>query len=121
MSVRDEDLLDLWNQNRIAIHYPDRLDGDKSVDNDSINPDDYPGKGRSAMRALKELAENGGYVWAESRVDKKRAKVGRVRPGGDIQVYRARWTHSANYPGREGTEAALKTVQLEDVDTVEAD
>jgi hypothetical protein len=118
MSVRDEDLQDLWNQNRIAIHYPDRLDGDRSVDNDSTEPDDYPdypSKGRAAMRVLKELAENGGYVWVESCVDRKRAKVGRVHPRG-IEVCHAKWAYNSDYPGRE---AALKTVQFECVNTVE--
>lgn len=118
MSVREEDLQDLWDQNRIAIHYPDRLDDDGTVDNDSKDPDHYPGKARTAMRVLKELAENGGYVWVESRVDKKRAKVGRVYPG-DIEVCRAKWTHSTDYPNREGTDAALKSIQFECVDTVE--
>ena len=51
-------------------------------------------------------------------MDKKRAKVGRVHPQ-DIKVRRAKWTYSADYPGREGTDAALKTVQFECVDTVE--
>lgn len=120
MSVRDEDLQDLWNQNKIAIHYPDRLDGDKSIDNDSKTPDDYPSRDpKSAMRALRELADNGGYVWAESRVDKKKAKVGRVRAGQEIEIYCAKWTYSIDYPDREGTNAALKTLQLEDVRTVE--
>lgn len=119
MSVRDEDLQDLWNQNKIAIHYPDRLGDDKSVDNDSKNPDDYPSRNpKAAMRALRELADNGGYVWAESRVDKKKAKVGRVRPG-QIEIYRAKWTNTIDNPDREGTDAALKTVQLEDVRTIE--
>lgn len=115
LSVRDEDLRQLWDQDKLAIHYPDRLDGDKSVDNDSKVPDDYPYKdtrARSAMRALKELADNGGYVWVESRIDPQIAKVGIVSPQ-DIEVFAAKWTHSAKYSGREGTKAALKVVRFD--------
>lgn len=80
MSVRDEDLEDLWKQHRVAIHYPDFLDGIGSVDNESFDSDDYPGRqensrAKTSVKTLNDLAANGGYVWAESRVD-GRAKVG---------------------------------------------
>lgn len=116
MSVRDEDLEDLWNQNRIAIHYPDFLDGIGRVDNESTNPDDYPSSANTTVKTLKNLADKGGYVWAESRVD-RRAKVGLVKPQ-EIELYRGKWTLNLDYPARKGTEAILKTVQLDKVKLV---
>lgn len=114
LSVRDEDLQRLWSQNKLAIHYPDRLDGDKSVDNDSKLPEDYPNKNpnaRSPMRALKELADNGGYVWVESRIEPQIAKVGIVSPQ-DIELFPATWTSNAKYREREDTKAILKAVKF---------
>lgn len=125
MSVYDEDLEKLWSQNKVAIHYPDLpepTNGIGEADNESRDPSDYPSGARTAVKTLKNLAENGGYVWAESRVD-GRAKIGLVKPQ-EIKLYHGRWAFSPEHPDREGTEAILKTVQLEDkvkmVDTDEA-
>lgn len=63
-----------------------------------------------------ELAENGGYVWAESRLQAK-AKVGVVQPRTKLQIASAVWTqpNDPRYQGREGAEAILKTVRLDRV------
>ncbi len=35
----------LWNEQRVAIHYPEQYDGVLAADdNPSLNPDDYPGR-----------------------------------------------------------------------------
>ena len=121
MSVRKEDLEVLWKQHKVAIHYPNSIhrpdypDGIGEADNESREPEDYPKGAKTAVRTLRNLADEGGYVWAESRVD-GRAKVGLVKPQ-EIKLYRGTWTRNPEYPSREGTEAILKTVQL-DTETV---
>ncbi len=113
MTVRDEDLDRLWNENRIAIHFP----GEGEEDSRSLNPEDYLyNSEKSAIKTLVELAENGGYVWADSR-DQTNAKVGIVKRGTEIQLASATYTKPSDprYEGREGTEAILKTLQLDRV------
>lgn len=121
LSVRDDNLQQLWNQNKLAIHYPDRLDGSKSVDNDSKLPEEYPDKlpngkrtnAKTAMGTLKELADSGGYVWVENRKYPGVAKVGKVNPQ-CIEIFSAQWTYNPEYSEREGTPAALKTVRIDE-------
>ena len=76
IKVRDEDLKDLWDKDKIAIHFP----GEGDEDSKSLNPEDYkkPSE-KGAIKCLLELAKDGGYVWAESRIDKN-AKIGFVEP-----------------------------------------
>lgn len=50
-------------------------------------------------------------MWAESRVDGG-AKVGLVKPQ-EMALYRGKWTFDPRHPDREGTQAVLKTVQLQ--------
>jgi hypothetical protein len=71
---------------------------------------------KGVIRAFAELAEEGGYVWAQSYVSKT-AKVGYVkgwREGGEgVVIDRdARWEMRGNsYPGRQdGHPAALMTL-----------
>lgn len=100
VSVRDEDLEYLWSQHKVAIHYPVYVEGIGSADNESLNPEDYPGRpdswAKTSVRTLSDLATSGGYVWAESRVD-GRAKVGLVTPQ-KVEPYRARWTFQPRPP-----------------------
>jgi hypothetical protein len=111
MTVRDEDLSRLWTNNEIAIHFP----GEGEEDSRSLDPDDYLyERERRAIERLVELAENGGYVWAETRIDQN-VKVGVVRPGTQIELYSAIWTlpNDHRYHGRGGSEAILKTLRLD--------
>ncbi len=111
MTVRDEDLDRLWADDKIAIHFP----GEGEEDSRSLDPNDYLYVGeRRAIERLVELAENGGYVWAETRID-QRVKVGVVRPGTQIELYSAIWTlpNDHRYHGRGGSEAILKTLRLD--------
>jgi hypothetical protein len=68
LSVREEDLLRLWDENRVAIHYPEYRGILRQTDNESKDPEDYEETAKSAMRCLKELGDRGGYVWTESLV-----------------------------------------------------
>jgi hypothetical protein len=78
--IRDEDLRKLWNQDRIAIHYPTERSGMGQEDSRGLNPEDYYGKqgrDRTAISRLVELANDGGFVWTESFVSEdKAAKAG---------------------------------------------
>ena len=122
LQVRREDLEALWQENKIAVHYP----GDTSrsrEDNDSTDPDNYKGSERTGMRCLRELADKGGYLWAQTYVSDE-VKVGYVKGrsegGKGIEPYReARWHVTDTYPGRKtGASAILKTVRMEP-DTVQ--
>jgi hypothetical protein len=115
LRVRDEDLRRLWHDDRIAVHYPDEASGLGTEDSRSTDTDVYAGKGKTAMRYLHELQENGGYVWAESFVaEDGAANVGLVEKGTEICLVDARWDlRGKPYEGRaDGDRAVLKTMKL---------
>lgn len=57
----------VWEQQLIAVHYPDGKDGKLGEeDNRSTSPDDYKKRHqRTAIKTLNKLAQEGGYVWSE--------------------------------------------------------
>lgn len=114
--VADEDLEQLWEEDRIAVHYPDTGSRREEEDNRSLDPADYEGRGRTAMRYLQDMANNGGYIWAESFVSNNgAAKVGKVEPGTPIELREARWKlrgRTDHDNRRDGDTAVLKTLQL---------
>ena len=59
----------LWADDLIAVHYPERIDGDSTqADNASLDINDYPrsgSKARTVIVAINALAKDGGYVCAE--------------------------------------------------------
>lgn len=113
LSVRDEDLRALWGEDKIAVHYPG--DTERAPDLRSLEPEDYSGTGKTAIRYLRDLEENGGYVWAESRISPGVAKVGRVQAGTPIKLDGALWEVDGVRDGRKsGDEAVLKTLRLEE-------
>jgi hypothetical protein len=102
----------LWESRRIAIHYPDDKNGLPEEDNSSTNPDDYKGSGRKALRALVEIADNGGYVCAQHH-GYDEVQIGKVKPGSKIELLYGKWG-----PGFEGRTAILKSLQLLEVKLV---
>ena len=111
IAVQGKDLDDLWARNKIAIYYTG--DGAGS-DSTSIEPGNYQGADKGAVRAFKELSEEGGYVWAESE-RQLNANVGRVNP----QEYDPCHTTGIEntdkrYPHKDGSTAILKTLQMVD-------
>lgn len=111
--VRDEDLRALWDEDKLAVHYPG--DTERAPDLRSLEPEDYSGTGKTAMRYLRDLEENGGYVWAESRISPGVAKVGRVQAGTRIELDGALWEVDGVRDGRKsGDEAVPKTLRLEE-------
>ena len=81
--VRDEDLRRFW-EDKIAVHYPG--DTERNPDLRSLEPEAYSGTGKTAVRHLRDLEKDGGYVWAESRVSSGAAKVGGVKPGAPVEI-----------------------------------
>jgi hypothetical protein len=123
--VRREDLERLWDENRIAIHFPGDTQNTE-LDSESLVPADYQEPyEKGAIGAFAELAEEDGYLWAQSYVSKV-AKVGYVKGRredgeGAVMDRDARWEMRGNsYPGREdGRPATLKTLQMERVVEIE--
>lgn len=124
VSVRKEDLQRLWAEDRIAIHFPGETSCNEQ-DSESLSAASYgPPDAKAAIGAFAELAEEGGYVWAQSYVS-DRVKVGYVRgprEGGQGAVMErsARWDlRRKPYPGRaDGHPATLKTLPMERVEDV---
>jgi hypothetical protein len=114
LDIDDATRMRLWNERRIAIHFPRNRKGklSKHRDNGSLDPADYRRhEGREAMRALKTLAKRGGYVCAEySRHNE--CVLGYVSP--DSQVTRIRGAWGSRH-GLDGREAILKSLRLQKV------
>ena len=66
LDVDNETRQRLWEEGRIAIHFPTDKRGEQPEDSSSVDPVDYSGlPGHSAMKALARLAAEGGYVCAQ--------------------------------------------------------
>ncbi len=112
LAVNPEDLDRLWEDNKIAIHYPG--DG-RGPDSESIEPGDYRRSDKGAIGCFKELSEKGGYVWAESERQTD-AKIGRVQPQ-EYKPFRTTWIKNSDPRYKHKTdsdEAVLKVLQLVD-------
>lgn len=105
----DEDTYQrLWEDDIIAIHYPWTKNDSHESDSESIDPQDYEGTAKSAIKALHEMAENGGYVCAVYDPFPG-CKVGFVEPGSSVELFRGTWGDKND---RRGQEAVLKSVKL---------
>lgn len=98
----------LWNERRIAIHYPWDNSGNKERDSRSIHPEDYAGGAKRAVRALVTLSHDGGYVCTQHHLYED-CLVGMVKPRTKIEVITGRWGQLNNMEGRP---AVLKTLRL---------
>ena len=114
LDIDDETRRDLWQGRRIAIHYPYPKSGKLGPkDASSLNPDDYAASGRRALKALVELAKEGGYVCAQHHPEEK-WMVGRVSKGSKIEIFKGKWGATEH----EGRTAILKTLRLSKVKLV---
>ena len=108
----------LWKDDYIAIHYPhDKHDSFKSGDATSLNPGDYEKTAKSSLRALVELAKNGGYVFAVYN-HHHGGKIGFVSPNSKIELLNGKW---GSRNGLEGRDAVLKAIKLETPKNLTAD
>ncbi len=119
LGIRDENLRELWDQGKVAIHFPGNLEGE---DLKSLNPEDYedsPGArtAKASIKCFKELTRDGGYVWAQSRISAV-VKVGKVEPQ-EVEWFHARWRESEDLPDeykrKGGKDALLKVLTLSKV------
>jgi len=116
LDINDVTWQRLWNERRIAIHFPHGLDGElPRRDNASLDLSDYhPQKGRPAMRAMTELAKTGGYVCAEY-FGHPQCLLGYVRAASKVDLIEGGWGSENGYEGRK---AILKSLRLQRARTV---
>lgn len=108
----------MWKQWRVGVHFPwTKRHGppekrDFSIPDDpSLEPDDYfPHEGKKAIRTLKRLATNGGYVCA-THYPKRQYLVGKVNPHSPIELLGGEW--GTRYPDMLGRATVMKTIRLE--------
>lgn len=91
----------IWDERRVAIHYPFTADEMKGVDwsdpetwpvadTRSLDPTDYDRSGKRAVKALLRLRHEGGYVCAEY-AGRSECLVGYVAPETPIEFIKGRW------------------------------
>ena len=99
----------LWNEKIIAIHFPQDKNGQLlETDNRSLDPSDYFPNGQSALQIFREMAECGGYVFAEYLDG---CIVGKIEPESKISLLIGKWENSQR-------QAILKTLKLTECTTV---
>jgi len=109
----DKDTFDrLWNEDYIAIHYPWTKVNTKGADTDtkSTTPDEYETAGKRALNVLKEIEENGGYIFADYK-NQKEYKIGIIKPGTKIELIKGKW-------GSKDREAILKGLKFSETKTL---
>ena len=98
----------LWENDIIAIHYPWTKDSSHESDSESTDPQDYERTAKSALKAMHELAENGGYICAVYD-PYLGCKIGFVEPDSEVELLRGTWGSKND---RSGQEAVLKAIEL---------
>lgn len=112
LDIDDATRRKLWEERRIAIHFPREKDGKlHKRDNPSLDLGDYANRDRRAMRALIALAKDGAYVCAEY-FQRNECVLGYIKPASSIELFRGTWGSSNECDGRE---AILKSLRLEKV------
>jgi putative restriction endonuclease len=118
LDVDNETRSRLWKERIVAIHFPeDRNNVIGPADNQSINPEDYPPNAARNVRALRELATDGGYVLAEY-YGHSELLAGRVDAGSAVELIAATWGTNS---GKQGDPAILKGIRLQDALVVSRD
>ena len=115
--VRKEDIQNLWNEDRIAVHYPPRGEIEYSLERQ-----DHKKKSWDVIARFLGLSINGGYVWAEYYPYPRLAKIGRIRPGRSVEPFEATWIQSdSRFSDRAGKTALLKSLKLSEPREVRRD
>lgn len=109
LAISKETMNRLFQEDRIAIHYPVDNSGDFELfDSESLEPGDYSGSAKSNLQRFKGLARKGGYVFAAYR-GKPGGIIGFVEPGSEIELFRGEWRQKGDSAARE---AVLKSIEL---------
>ncbi len=92
----------LWKERKIAIHFPWGKSGPSAdlPDSSSLNPSDYSETDSRAVRALTELAKNGGYVCAEY-YGREECLLGSIAPNSKIELVSDVWGNRNRWTGRQ--------------------
>lgn len=107
----------LWDNDYVAIHYPHSKNNDfEEGDSQSLDPNDYANTAKSALIRMKQLAEQGGYIFAVYR-DEAGGKIGYVKPGSQVELIPGKW---GNKHGRQGRDAILKAIKVGQVKNLSA-
>ncbi|MGH8092272.1 MAG: hypothetical protein ACREIF_02200 [Chthoniobacterales bacterium] len=109
MDIDDQTRRYLWDERKIAIHFPHDDSGNREKDSRELAPERYSGSARKAMRALTALADSGGYVCGRYFPPYEDCLVGFVEPNSQIELVEGRWGKKW---GLEGRVAVLKTLPL---------
>ena len=106
----------LWREQWVAIHYNRYKDGHEWYTKESVSwdPAEYPENGKKPLRALMQLAEEGGYVCA-TYGDHDTCLVGYVAPHSAREIIEGR---RGSMHGVEGRCTLLKGVRLQRVKEV---
>jgi len=110
MAVIDEAIDHLWNNDKVAIFFPNVGDVPPEYEDcTSLDENDYQSIGdKTAIRIFSELNKNGGYIWSEYRA-KRDVKIGKVITN-SFKIYETKWRSGEfNYERK----AKLKTLQLD--------
>lgn len=103
LALSDTEIRRLFDEDRIFIHYS----GEGDEDLISIDPADYlKPAAQLALRKLKEIATNGGFVWAQYR-GVAFAKLGYIPANSEIEIIESKWERY-----RPGRVAQLKSLQF---------
>lgn len=117
LALSSESLLKLRQDGYVAIHYPKAKGFDiDERDSTSLDPNDYTGASKGALRSLLEFAQHGGLVAASYR-DSPSVFIGQARPGARVEIRDDVWCDDSDYPGRT---AHLKVVRVEWVREISA-
>jgi len=107
MSITPDDLERLWNERKIAIHFPLNKFGKlANRDNISLDPEDYPRHDASAISTFVELSQKGGYVCAQYYT-RSECLVGLIDPGTKIEFIEGTWNNNKR-------EAIFKSLKFKD-------
>lgn len=105
----DQKTLDmLWEEDYMAIHYPNTKDGVSDVDSDSLIPLDYAGSAKGTMNTLKKIEKEGGFVFTMYE-NMNLYKIGFVEPNTDIERVPGVYGDKSEFQGRK---AILKCIRF---------
>jgi len=101
----------LWDDRWVAIHFPEHADGTIGPkDSESVDPADYPPNAAVNVRALRDLAEHGGYVVSD-HLGHDEYLLGYVAPNTPVELLHGEWGEYGSHPSRP---AVMKGVRIPD-------
>lgn len=115
LALDDSAIENLCKKNLIAIHFPWLREDDKEhdkEDTESLDPDEYGRDGKGALRAMCELANEGGYVCVTYRGNKTMF-IGKISEKSQIQINKDYLWYERNRVTQKNRVAKLKTLAFE--------